>query len=67
VWKNKNISRKTKLRIFSSNVNPLVWLRLGKYQMDNWTSTNLVNRCLRHILNIKWPETISNEELWRIS
>ena len=24
-----------------------------------------VNRCLRRILNIHWPEVISNEELWR--
>ena len=24
-----------------------------------------VNRCLRRILNIYWPEVISNEELWR--
>jgi len=24
-----------------------------------------VNRCLRRILDIHWPEVISNEELWR--
>ena len=24
-----------------------------------------VNRCLRRIVNIHWPEVISNEELWR--
>jgi len=24
-----------------------------------------VNRCLRRILNIHWPEVISNDELWR--
>ena len=24
-----------------------------------------VNRCLRRILNIHWPEVISKEELWR--
>jgi len=24
-----------------------------------------VNHCLRRILNIHWPEVISNEELWR--
>jgi hypothetical protein len=23
-----------------------------------------INRCLRNILNIRWPETISNEQLW---
>jgi hypothetical protein len=32
------------------------------------TTTKLqtfVNRCLRKILNIHWPEVISNEEFWR--
>ena len=24
-----------------------------------------VNKCLRNILNIRWPNTISNKELWR--
>ena len=24
-----------------------------------------VNHCLQRILNIHWPEVISNEELWR--
>ena len=24
-----------------------------------------VNRCLRRILNVHWPEVISNEQLWR--
>ena len=23
-----------------------------------------INKCLRKILNIRWPEVISNEELW---
>ena len=33
----------------------------------NYTSKlqTFVNRCLRRILQIHWPEVISNEELWR--
>jgi len=31
----------------------------------NLKATVFVNRCLRRILNIHWPEVISNEELWR--
>lgn len=27
----------------------------------------LANRCLRHVLNIKWTEKISNEDLWERS
>jgi len=30
-----------------------------------WRLQTFVNRCLRRILNIHWPEVISNEELWR--
>jgi len=26
-----------------------------------------VNKCLRRIINIKWIDTITNEELWRIT
>ena len=39
---------------------------------ETWTSTKLltkklqtfINKCLRKILNIRWPEVISKEELW---
>lgn len=42
------------------------------YGSETWrvtkTSTHklqtFTNRCLRNILNIRWPETISNEQLW---
>ena len=43
------------------------------YGSESWkaakTTTSklqtFVNRCLQKILNIHWPEVISNEELWR--
>jgi len=43
------------------------------YRSETWkemkTTTSklqtFVNRCLRRILNIHWPEVISNEELWK--
>ena len=42
------------------------------YDSETWRSTKLltkklqtfINKCLRKILNIHWPEVISNEELW---
>jgi hypothetical protein len=36
---------------------------------ENYTKTLLVfiNRCLRRIINIKWPEATSNEDLWKIT
>jgi hypothetical protein len=35
--------------------------------METTTSKlqTFVNRCLQRILNIHWPDVISNEELWR--
>jgi hypothetical protein len=28
---------------------------------------NFVNKCLRRILNIRWPDVISNNSLWEIT
>ena len=30
-----------------------------------YQSTSSLNRCLRTILGVRWPDTISNKELWR--
>jgi len=43
------------------------------YACKTWKTTNhitrrlqtFVNKCLRSIMNIKWPDKITNEELWR--
>ena len=41
-------------------------LRHGKWQKNITSKLQVfVNRCLRRILNIHWPEVILNEELWR--
>jgi hypothetical protein len=66
IWKNSNISRKTKLRIFSSNVKAVLL-----YGAETWKSNTVItrklqtfiNRCLRKILNIHWPEKITEELL----
>lgn len=70
IWKNKQISRKTKLRIFQSNVKSVLL-----YGCETWSSTKtmtrklqtFINRCLRTIIGIRWPRVISNEELWKIT
>lgn len=67
VWKSKNISRNTKLRIFNSNVKAVL-LYGAETWLTNRTVINklqvFVNKCLRRILGIFWPERITNEELW---
>ena len=67
VWKEKCIRLQTKLRIFNTNVKSVLL-----YGSETWRSTKLltkklqtfINKCLRKILNVRWPEVISNEDLW---
>jgi hypothetical protein len=67
IWKNKNIRIKTKLNIFNSNVKAILL-----YGYETWKVTNsiaqklqsFIKRCLRRILNVRWPEVISNIMLW---
>jgi len=66
VWNNRNILLKTKLTIFNYNVGFVL-----VYGSETWMHTKAldsklqvyVNTCLRQILRIRWPGTISNEEL----
>ena len=52
--------------------NCLLSIRLQTYGLETWRSTKLltkklqtfINKCLRKILNVRWPEVISNEDLW---
>jgi hypothetical protein len=68
IWKARNISLKTKVRLFNFNVKTILL-----YGAETWKTTKsllhklqvFINNCLRHILNIRWPEKISNKELWQ--
>jgi hypothetical protein len=70
VWRNHNISKRVKIRIFNTNVESVLL-----YACETWKTTNpitrrlqiFVNKCLRRIMNIKWINKITNEELWRIT
>ena len=65
-WRSKNISQKTKIQFFKSNV-----LSTLLYGAESWKMTKTIshklevfqNKCLRRILRIYWPQTISNYEL----
>ena len=66
VWHTTSISLKTKLRIFSSNVKSVLF-----YGSEPWRLTAMlinkiqvfVNKCLRHVLGIRWAEKIRNKDL----
>jgi hypothetical protein len=68
IWKSQQISTKTKIRLFNSNVKSVLL-----YGSESWRTTKttvrkiqtFINSCLRRILRIHWPEKISNTELWQ--
>ncbi|XP_055588419.1 uncharacterized protein LOC129740683 [Uranotaenia lowii] len=69
IWRSRQISLRTKIRIFNSNVKSVLL-----YGCETWctyavTTRKLqvfVNRCLRNIIRAWWPGNwISNEELHR--
>ena len=68
VWRNNNISIRTKLLIFRRNVKSVLLYGSETWKVAKTTTSKLqvfVNRGLPRILNIHWQEVISKEELWR--
>ncbi|XP_068690189.1 uncharacterized protein [Montipora foliosa] len=67
VWASKELSVRTKLRIFRSNVKTVLL-----YGSETWRTTkriqsrvqSFVNNCLRRILGICWKDKVTNEQLW---
>ncbi len=68
IWRSKVLRTSTKIRIFNSNVKSVLL-----YGSETWRSTVastkvvqvLINRCLLNIFGIKWPNKISNINLWK--
>ena len=62
------LSVHTKIRLFNSNIKPVLL-----YGAETWRTTKttirkvqtFINSCLRRILRIRWPDIISNVELWQ--
>jgi hypothetical protein len=67
IWTSHQIHKRTKITIFKSNV-----MSVLLYGCETWKITQdiinklqtFVNRCLRNILRIWRPKTITNKELW---
>lgn len=67
IWTSNQYSIKTKLRLFNSNVKSVLL-----YGCETWKVTRdierrlqvFINKSLRRILRVYWPETIPNEQLW---
>ncbi len=67
VWRANSINLHFKIKLFNACVKSVLL-----YGCEIWFVTEnvtrklqtFVNRCLRNILGIKWPQIISNDELW---
>ncbi|VDO43637.1 unnamed protein product [Schistosoma margrebowiei] len=67
IWNSKQLSTNIKVRIFNTNVKAVLL-----YGAETWRTTTttikkvqvFINSCLRKILSIHWPDTISNSLLW---
>ncbi len=70
IWNSTQITRNTKLCFFKTNC-----LSVLLYGCETWKVTTsieqkiqvFVNNCLRRIMRIRWPETIRNEDLWKVT
>ncbi|VDO78257.1 unnamed protein product [Schistosoma margrebowiei] len=67
IWNSKQLSTNTKVRIFNTNVKTVLLSTVA----ETWRTTKaiiqkiqrFINSCLRKILRIRWPDTISNKVL----
>jgi hypothetical protein len=67
VWRASNISLHLKIKLFNACVKSVLLYGCETWFVTNKTTQKLqvfVNRCLRNILGIWWPEIITNQELW---
>ena len=68
IWNSRELSRPTKIRIFNSNVKAVLFYG-AETRRTNVSSDkrvqSFVNKCLRRILRIWWPNYINNQELWQ--
>ncbi|VDO59435.1 unnamed protein product [Schistosoma curassoni] len=70
IWNSKQLSTNIKVRIFNTKVKAVL-----VYGAETWRTTTttikkvqvFINGCLRKILNINWPDTISNSLWWEIT
>ena len=67
IWNSPALSLHNKIRIFNTSVKSVLL-----YDSETWRTTKsnthklqtFINRCLRKIINIRWPDVISNADLW---
>ena len=64
IWSSRVLSSRTKIRLFNSNVKMVLLYGAETWRITNTTINKVhtfVNNCLRRILQIHWPDTISKQ------
>lgn len=70
IWDTRQLSTQTKLKLFNSNVKPVLLYGCETWRVTKTSTKRLqtfINRCLRRILKIFWPDTIRNTDLLHIT
>jgi hypothetical protein len=68
IWKSAAYSIQTKLRNFNTNVKAVLLYGCETWENSRSNKAKLqvfINKCLRKILRIFWPDQISNSALWK--
>lgn len=68
IWRSKKLKLSTKIKVYNATIKPILL-----YGSETWMTTEdlkkklqtFINRCLRNIVGVWWPNRISNEELWQ--
>ena len=68
IWRSRSIIVKTKLRIFNTNEKSVLLYACETWRVTKASNNRIqtfVNRCLRHILRVRWQDKVRNEDLWK--
>jgi len=68
IWHSTTYSTQTKLRIFNTNVKAVLLYGCETWKNLKYIRTKLqvfINKSMRRILRIFWPDQITNNELWK--
>ena len=68
IWHSTTYSMQTKLHIFNTNMKAVLLYGCETWKNSKYITTKLqvfINKSLRKILRIFWPDRITNNELWK--
>jgi hypothetical protein len=70
VYLSNQINLPTNIKIFNSNIKSVLTYAFETWKVKVAITNQLqtyINKCLRYILRVRWPEKISNTEIYKIT